>query len=879
MCLGCIVADRIGLGAIIREKIDFGAIDHTRVADGGLLGNNIIPGGIGTPQLASQAITNDKLGPNAITSDKIDAGAIANIHLQDTAVTKVYRGTTVTNVTDLYNFSSDTLDIIKDGANFGRPALPSLDGGYIISVKRGGTATPTEFLFKKAATTDPDTLDGVPNGTIYGRVAAASITDGYVSAVKRTGLNESVDNLFKKSSDTFASVAGTLSDGQLGSNVVNTSNIKNANVTTAKMADLAITSDKLDNGISLSAHDEETVAGISSRATATNATKGAWDGATNYIRLTLAVGSTNPQLSTGLATGTSTNLKTTHAIMRYRISGGASGAVTKLEAINTANVAQKSSTVFLADDSWHTAVFDISGWATAGTLRIDLTTSALGSTGYWDVAYIATGIPGGGTGALISNAGNVGVGVASPTSKLHVNGTITIGTTTSTYQAGALGYTDSNWGFIYRPPLAGAIAAHNFEAYDGSDLLTITNSGNVGIGTTSPGGYRLTVNGPAAGTAAAPASLSTPGAAQGERSALALFGTFQSTPGDNAPRRTADVVAGFNGGNWGAEYLSLNVGNNGSSNDTQVLTSEKVRIQSNGNVGIGISAPRTTLHAYGTSNTPSGSGTTEKAIFIVEGSATNAIKMGTDPASPYGSWMQSTDKTNNGIQYPLLLNPVGGKVGINTTAPEEQLEIKTAAAAYGLLHSDGTRKVGSYVDTTGGWYGTKSNHDLHLFTNNGAKRLTVTTGGNIDIASFGTPGSETHVCSDTTGVLVLCSASDERKKEKIETLPAALRMVLQLRPVRYEWKDKGRMGKGQDVGFIAQEVMPLFPELVGLNSDGTYLLHYDKFAPILVSAIQELYDDRAWLARRVQALEDKAEAAEKRLSDLEARLARLEAKQ
>lgn len=86
----------------------------------------------------------------------------------------------------------------------------------------------------------------------------------------------------------------------------------------------------------------------------------------------------------------------------------------------------------------------------------------------------------------IDTSGNVGIGTTSPASKLAVDGTITIGTATGTYAAGALGYSDSNWGFLFRPPRAATTGAHHFEAYDGSDLLTITNAGKVGIGTTSP---------------------------------------------------------------------------------------------------------------------------------------------------------------------------------------------------------------------------------------------------------------------------------------------------------------------------------------------------------------------------------------------------------
>jgi hypothetical protein len=88
----------------------------------------------------------------------------------------------------------------------------------------------------------------------------------------------------------------------------------------------------------------------------------------------------------------------------------------------------------------------------------------------------------------INSSGNVGIGTSSPSSKLEVNGTITIGTGTGTYQAGVLGFTDTNFGFGYRPPRAGAIAAHSFQTFNGTRILEINESGNVGIGTTSPDG-------------------------------------------------------------------------------------------------------------------------------------------------------------------------------------------------------------------------------------------------------------------------------------------------------------------------------------------------------------------------------------------------------
>lgn len=85
-----------------------------------------------------------------------------------------------------------------------------------------------------------------------------------------------------------------------------------------------------------------------------------------------------------------------------------------------------------------------------------------------------------------STNNRVGIGNSSPSSPLTVNGTITIGTGAGTYQAGSLGYSDGNWGFLYRPPQAGGLGAHLFEAFNGNDIMTLAENGNVGIGTTTP---------------------------------------------------------------------------------------------------------------------------------------------------------------------------------------------------------------------------------------------------------------------------------------------------------------------------------------------------------------------------------------------------------
>jgi hypothetical protein len=117
-----------------------------------------------------------------------------------------------------------------------------------------------------------------------------------------------------------------------------------------------------------------------------------------------------------------------------------------------------------------------------------------------------------------------------------------------------------------------------------SELGTIVtvNGGNVGIGTSSPDGKVASQVNFGNGSASNYLAQAI-GTAQGQRAGYSFRSTFEGT-GDSTPRRSADIWSGFNGGAWGAEYLAFGVGNNGSSNDTQNQTSEKMRITGAGNL-------------------------------------------------------------------------------------------------------------------------------------------------------------------------------------------------------------------------------------------------------------------------------------------------------
>jgi hypothetical protein len=92
-------------------------------------------------------------------------------------------------------------------------------------------------------------------------------------------------------------------------------------------------------------------------------------------------------------------------------------------------------------------------------------------------------------------------------------------------------------------------------------------------------------------------------------------------------------------------------------------------------------------------------------------------------------------------EYDMTISDTG-RIGIgagaffpNGSPPVYPLTIFTGQSAFGWVHTDGVREVGSYVDSQGGWLGTHSNNSLHFFANNSVPRMTVSPGGNVGIGT------------------------------------------------------------------------------------------------------------------------------------------------
>jgi hypothetical protein len=163
----------------------------------------------------------------------------------------------------------------------------------------------------------------------------------------------------------------------------------------------------------------------------------------------------------------------------------------------------------------------------------------------------------------------------------------------------------------------------------------------------------------------------------------------------------------------------------------------------------------------------------------------------------------------------------------------------------------GTTKVLSF-DTT--------NHALTIPTGTGDRLVAQ---GNIRVGT-GTTGCVRD--ADGTVIAGTCS-SDLRFKRDVSAFAPALDRLAQLTPVHYYWRAdefaSRQFGTRQSWGLVAQDVAPLFPDLVTTDEDGFLAVNYSKLPLYTVQAVKELKADNDRLRQQND--------------DLAARLAALEA--
>ncbi|MDC8000482.1 tail fiber domain-containing protein [Aequorivita todarodis] len=129
--------------------------------------------------------------------------------------------------------------------------------------------------------------------------------------------------------------------------------------------------------------------------------------------------------------------------------------------------------------------------------------------------------------------------------------------------------------------------------------------------------------------------------------------------------------------------------------------------------------------------------------------------------------------------------------------------------------------------------------------------------------------------------------SDRRLKKNIHALDGstALEKISRMNGVSYEWNDTQTgvpRPKGIQYGFIAQELMDVFPEKVVKDKQGFYQTAYGTYDAFYVQAIKELKQELDKKEARITELENKVnqfqayKAENEKIENLENRLKKLE---
>jgi hypothetical protein len=467
----------------------------------------------------------------------------------------------------------------------------------------------------------------------------------------------------------------------------------------------------------------------------------------------------------------------------------------------SATIADSTGVMTIASSVLTTA--DINGGAIDGTVIGGSTPAAIsGTTGTFSGNLTVD------TDTLFVDAANnlVGIGTTSPNASLEVadgaaNGLVRIGQLQFKNSSGS--YINSTDGvFIF--PFTDSMFYH--DNYDGGfiwrplgvESMRITSTGLVGIGTTSPVAT-LEVNAPTTN------GVVRLGALQ-----------FKNSSGSYSGGADGINIFPFTDG-----VLYHDNYDGGFAWRTNTSATERMRVNDTG-LGIG-TTPAVALHV-------SGAG----VPFYLDSTNSNAYKLAFRDSTTIRGYIGASSVTEftvaSAAASERLRVDTAGNLLVNTTTALAKLGVEAGA------NSNGMRALAS----TGGYVGVYGEHSLN--------------GGTGYVAYFYNTGAGNGQYIANGGSWL--AISDERQKEDIKDLDATERLM-QLRPVDYLWKHQAASEEPdrRNLGFIAQEVQQVFPELVSTSPDGMLGVEYTGLISPLVKALQEAMAEIADLKARVAALE------------------------
>ena len=202
----------------------------------------------------------------------------------------------------------------------------------------------------------------------------------------------------------------------------------------------------------------------------------------------------------------------------------------------------------------------------------------------------------------------------------------------------------------------------------------------------------------------------------------------------------------------------------------------------------------------------------------------------------------------------MYIAAANGNVGLGTDSPVDKLTVVSPAGQYGITHTDGNVSVSTLTTGNQGYIGTKSNHPFGIYAGFNIG-LTVATNGNVGIGTS-TPTNKLEVNGNICATGSIASCSDIRYKTNLLPVSNVLSSLLALNPIYYNWKKdfKGYTDQRQ-IGFSAQEVEKMYPEMVQTDANGYKAIDYSRLTPVLVEAVKEQQKEIEVLKAKMERLE------------------------
>ena len=620
--------------------------------------------------------------------------------------------------------TNTNLELIGEALGYGTQDCFSSDADATTTVADGATDPARSMYFKvtsSATLTATRTLTIAPN-TISRVMFIENATTGSQSINISQGSGANVTIATGKTTVVYLDGAGS------GAAVVDALALVDPGVTDTLAEVLAAGNTSGGTGLTMSSGDDLTLTGASYNAV--------WDSSDSALEF-----ADNAKA----VFGAGSDLQIYHDGSHSYISDQGTGNLRILaENFTVRNPANNESMIIATPDAGVTLYYDnaaklattstgvdVTGTVTAASFETDAGgTFTTASGNDLNIVYPSTRSlfikEGSDTHVTVDNAGNVGIGTSSPSKLLHVSGTSDfLVDVAGSDSAVVFKETGGNSWRIGNDSSTDAFTITQSETSLGADVrFFIANGGNVGIGTSSPSAL-LEVN---SGNDTLPTISSA---------TKAIFATDNTTGFSSAISIIANATgnADIQLGDYANEDAGIVRYDN--ANDALVFvtaTSERLRIDSSGNVLIGTTSGSRNLVVKG-----SASGT-----IGIDGAATGNQQIafaqdGTEKA--YLTYWDSSDTLalTDGSANGLHFSPSTGNVGIGTSSPAVQLSLKEAGS---------TSAVNEFVrieNNAAGGAGAGSSINFNHYhagggPAGGAKAASITA-QNMDSWAAGTPSS------------------------------------------------------------------------------------------------------------------------------------------